>query len=211
MYGRWMAEARLYRYPRCEVEVMTWIGGKEYPEGGALSLMSRGEGDARIIVCATRPGSGRAAGRAPSRRPAAGTRGLAAVDRRAIDRGPASIPNRPGRRGPDVRPRRVGRLGELRRAGLEKPRRRCDPPAGLLHCQIHAVDVPTPHWETRRAWTPPNHLSSASGAASRSRLADHFQVLTARDKGRPGRSRARSSTRSAGPAWAEAQRDRVSR
>lgn len=53
MYGRWMAEARLYKCPRCEVEVMTWIESKEYPEGGALSLMSRGEDDARIIVCAT--------------------------------------------------------------------------------------------------------------------------------------------------------------
>jgi hypothetical protein len=48
-----MEEARLYKCPRCEVEVMTWIEGKDCPEGGALSLMSRREGDASIIVCAT--------------------------------------------------------------------------------------------------------------------------------------------------------------
>ena len=197
-----MAEARLYKCPRCEVEVMTWIEGKEYPEGGALSLMSRGEDDAAGSSSARLRGSGRAAGRAPSRRPAAGTRGLAAVDRRAIDRGQASIPNRPRRRGPDVRPRRVGRLGELRRAGLEKPRRRCDPPAGLLHCRSMPLTCPPPTGRLAGRGHHPT-TSQVRAVPQPIRPADHFQVLTAREK-ETGAISGKVVHERCWPAWAEA-------
>ena len=44
---------RLYKCPRCEITIMEWVEGKDYPEAGALSRTSRGEDDVPIEICST--------------------------------------------------------------------------------------------------------------------------------------------------------------
>ena len=65
---------------------------------------------------------------------------------------------------------------------MEKPRRRCDPPAGLLHCQIHAVDVPHPPLGDSPAVDTTQPPLKCERCREPIRPADHFQVLTAREK-----------------------------